>query len=67
MRKRIKTGLKLKRSGIVIKLTNDGDTMYDSAFCRLSVSYIINIDMGLRWDQIFNKLKSEVETTAKNK
>lgn len=67
IRKTIKTGLKLKRSGIIIKLTNDGDTTYDSAFCRLSVSYIIDIDMGHRWDQIFNKLKSEVETADKNK
>ena len=67
MRNHIKTGLKLKRSGIIIKLRNDEDTTYDSAFCRLSVSYFIDINMGHRWDHMFNKLKSEVETAAKKK
>lgn len=63
--KRLKVGLKLKRSGIIIKLTHDGDRSYDSAFLRISVSYFIDIDMGSRWDQTFNKLKSGVETAAK--
>jgi hypothetical protein len=61
--KSLKSGLKLKHSGITLKPIGDYDTTWYTT--GVSFNYQVDIDPGIRWNKIYSKLKTEIESLEK--